>query len=347
MTHPHASSGADVARDRPALDGLEHWVAMTGAFRPELMGPHAGQSGLATVLDIGGGRGLALATRGVGAKRAVAQLAGRYDTLGIDCVAMSANDVVCVGAEPVAMLPYCAIDHVHAGMAEAIGKGLYEGAKQAGIAIVGGESGQGCDVAGTCVGLVALDQVIDGSRVRPGDLVIGLASSGVHASGLTLARAALLTGTDADGRVVPELETDVTSALLTPTRIYVKPILALVRALGADVKALLHITGGGLLDLTRVRAHVGFVLDAMPAPPPIFELIRRAGVATSDLYAALNMGIGLCAVVAPSAVDRALNVLASHSEIARVIGRATDDTSRAVHIPAAGLVGVGQAFREQ
>src|SRR5215210_1319709 len=235
----------------------------------------------ANVLELAGGVGLALSTDGVGSKVIVAEQLDRFDTVGIDCIAMNVNDVICVGADPIAVLDYVAVEEAHPESLAAIAAGLREGAEQAGVEIPGGElavvpelvrghpSPRGFDLVGFCVGLVELEEVIAGSRVTPGDAVIGVPSSGIHSNGLTLARRALPDLAEKP----PELEGgSVGDALLRPTAIYVRAVRELL-ASGLDVRGLAHITGEGFLNLLRLEADVGYRIDAPLPAPPLFELV--------------------------------------------------------------------------
>jgi phosphoribosylformylglycinamidine cyclo-ligase len=281
----------------------------------------------ANVVRIDERTGIALSTDGVGTKLVVAELLGRWDTIGIDCVAMNVNDVVCVGAEPLAMVDYLAVDRADAQIAEAIGVGLARGADLAGIEIVGGELAQlgelinGLDLAGACFGVVALDSLVTGAAIEPGDPVIGLPSSGLHSNGYTLARSAL-EGIPMDderlGRPLGEV-------LLEPTEIYIRPILELLRS-DVDVRGLAHITSGGLGNLLRLEADVGYEIDAALPVPPIFTLIQElADVPDEEMHEVFNMGCGFCVVVAASDEELALNKLHAHYPSAKRIGRAISD----------------------
>ena len=280
----------------------------------------------ANVVRIDDRTGIALTTDGVGTKLLVAEQLGRWDTVGIDCVAMNVNDVICVGAEPLAMLDYLAVDEADPGVAEEIGRGLARGADQADIEIVGGELAQlgelirGLDLAGACFGVVALDALVTGAAIEPGDPVIGLPSSGLHSNGYTLARSALEEIPFDDDRLGRPLG----EVLLEPTRIYVKPVMELLRS-GADVRGLAHITSGGLGNLLRLEAEVGYEIDDPLPAPPVFELIRELGsVGDEEMHDVFNMGCGFCCVVAASDEDRALELLRAHHPEAKRIGRATD-----------------------
>jgi phosphoribosylformylglycinamidine cyclo-ligase len=201
----YQQAGVDSAQASAGLQGLLHWVRQTHAFRRDTGAVRLPIGYYANVIDIGHGLGLAISTDGVGSKLLVAQLMDKYETVGIDCVAMNANDILCVGARPLSMVDYLAVQAPHARLLEELGKGLYEGAKQANITIAGGElaqigemisgvrEGYGFDLAATCVGTVPLDRIVVGQDIQPGDVLIGLASSGIHSNGLTLARRVLLT----------------------------------------------------------------------------------------------------------------------------------------------------------
>ena len=306
----------------------------------------------ANIVDIGG-VGLALCTDGVGSKAIVAQMMGKYDTVGIDCVAMNVNDLLCVGARPVSMVDYIAIDKADEAVLDGIAIGLAEGARQAGVSISGGEISQlpdmvrGFDLVGSAIGTVRLDRVIVGRDLKPDDRVIGIASNGIHSNGFTLARKALFQvgGLSVD-QVIPELSCTLGQELLRPTFIYVPEILDVIERI-PSVKALIHITGDGLLNLPRVDAEIGFVLDNLPDPPPIFDLIQRYGaVGRAEMFEVFNMGIGFCVVVPEADLDAALAILAEHKRAAWVIGRAGADPSKSVYLPQHNLVGRGKRFQE-
>ncbi|MGE5268803.1 MAG: phosphoribosylformylglycinamidine cyclo-ligase [Thiohalocapsa sp.] len=308
----------------------------------------------ANVIDIGG-TGLAFCTDGVGSKAIVAQMAGKYDTIGIDCVAMNVNDLLCVGARPVSMVDYVAVEAADATMLDGIAIGLAEGARQAGVSICGGEISQlpdivrGFDLVGTAVGTVPLDRIIVGRDVRPGDAVIGIASNGIHSNGFSLVRRVFLrqaaVGLD---HVYPTLRTPLGEELLRPTFIYVPEILEIIAQV-PGVKALVHITGDGLLNLRRIAAaDIGFVLDNLPAPPPIFGLIEELGaVSRAEMFEVFNMGIGFCVVAAASDAAAVLAILARHNRQAAVIGHAVADPERAVQLTQHRLAGRGKRFQPQ
>lgn len=341
---------AGVVDAGPVLSGLLTWVQRTNEFRQGMGAPQVGLGHYATVLDLGNNLGLALSTDGVGTKLLLAEMMDRYDTVGIDCVAMNVNDLICVGAEPLAMLDYIAVQHADAEVLEALGRGLYEGAKQANITIPGGELAQlremvqgihpdsGIDLVGTCVGTVALDRMILGDAMQPGDAVVGLASSGLHSNGYTLARRALLDkgGMNLD-RHAGDLGRTLGEELLEPTRIYVKPVVEMWQK-GVQIRAMAHITGDGFLNLRRLSPRMGYTLDALPPAPPVFRLIQeRGGVPVEEMYRVFNMGVGFCIVVSESEVEAVLSIVRAHGVEGWRIGHTVEDPDRTVTLTAAGL----------
>jgi phosphoribosylformylglycinamidine cyclo-ligase len=307
----------------------------------------------ANVIDIGG-IGLAICTDGVGSKSIVAQMMGRYDTIGIDCVAMNVNDVICVGARPISMVDYIAVEDADADMLGAIAIGLAAGAKHAGVSISGGEISplkdvmRGFDLVGMAVGLVPLDRIITGRDLAPGDVIIGLESSGIHSNGLTLARYVFFKqGNLSVDHVFPELGIPLGEELLRPTLIYVPEVIEIIDRV-PTVKALINITGDGLLNSPRVDARVGFQIDNLPPVPPIFQLIQRHGaVSTAEMFEVYNMGVGFCVLVAEQDRGAVLSILQRHRRRAQIIGRVIEDDSKGVYLPRQRLVGHGKEFREQ
>ncbi|MGA7434022.1 MAG: phosphoribosylformylglycinamidine cyclo-ligase [Solirubrobacterales bacterium] len=277
----------------------------------------------AAVMKLDEVTGIALSTDGVGTKLLVAEELGRYDTVGIDCIAMNVNDIICVGAEPMAMLDYLAVEKADPEQCEQIGIGLARGAELAGIEIPGGELAQmgdlvkGFDIAGACFGTVRLDSIIDGSAVSPGDVVIGLPSSGIHSNGYTLARKALEDLSFDDDR----LGQTIGDILIEPTEIYVKAIMDLLKSESVAVHGLAHITSGGLDNLLRLKADVSYNITDPLEPQPIFNLIQeRASVPDDEMYEVFNMGCGFCCVVPAADETEALSVLTGHYPGARRIG---------------------------
>ena len=342
----YARAGVDTGRSGRAVAGLVGVLSGIDPGRPSRSVLASGH--YASVLALDERTGLALATDGVGTKILVAEALERYDTVGIDCVAMNANDLVCIGAEPLALLDYIAVEEAEPGMLTAIAEGLRAGAERAGIEIPGGELAQvpelvrghpsprGFDLVGTCAGVVALDSMVTGASIEPGDAVIGLPASGIHSNGLTLARRALPdlaeTPPELDGRSVGE-------ELLVPTTIYVRAVLALLAEPAIEVRGLAHITGDGLLNLVRLHAEVGYRIEAPLPVPAIFELIaERSGTEAAELYEVFNMGCGFCCVVPAEAAPAAVELLESFHPGAAVIGTVTDEPGL-VELPGRGLAG--------
>jgi len=300
------------------------------------------------------GVGVALCTDGVGSKTIIADMMGKYDTIGIDCVAMNVNDLICVGAKPLSLVDYIAIEKTDAAMLDAIGAGLCRGAEMAQISISGGEIAQlrdvinGFDLVAMAVGRVDLDKIIDGSKVAPGDVVLGVKSEGLHSNGYSLARRALFeAGGFSAGHKFDELETTLGEELLRPTAIYVREALEILERV-PGVKALFNITGDGLLNLARAAAPVGYVIDQPIEPQPIFGLIQHyGGVSDAEMYEVFNMGIGFCYVVASGAVDATIAILRKHGRDARPIGHTVADPEKKVRIASRNLVGQGKKFRKE
>lgn len=322
----YARAGVDQGAADSAVAGLVRALGAIELGRPSRQVPLPGH--YASVIRIDERTGIALSTDGVGTKLLIAELLGRFDTVGIDCVAMNVNDVICVGAEPLAMLDYIAIERADPAVCEQIGVGLARGAELAGIEIPGGELAQlgemvrGFDVAGACFGTVALDAVIDGSAVEPGDAVIGLPSSGLHSNGYTLARSAL-DGLPLDEDPEGRLGRPLGDALLEPTEIYVKPVLELLRS-EVEVRGLAHITSGGMGNLDRLAADVAYEIDDPLPVPPIFALIQeRTDVPDEEMSEVFNLGCGFCCVVPAEDEHVATELLLRHYPAARRIGRAT------------------------
>lgn len=352
----YRSAGVDNVGEADALGALIERVRRTFAFAG---GP--GQPGavyldigyFANVIEIGQGMGLAVSTDGVGTKLLVAEMLEKYDTVGIDCIAMNVNDILCVGARPITLLDYLAVERTEAAVLAAIADGLLSGAREARISIGGGElaqvaemvrgvrPGSGFDIVGTAIGLVALDRVIVGEDLKDGDILIGIPSTGIHSNGLTLARKALLERAGyAIDHHVDELGRTVGEELLEPTRIYVRPVTALLES-PIRAKALAHITGDGLLNLLRVKSPVGFEISDPPDPPAVFQMIQRCGdVEIGEMYRVFNMGVGFVVVVDAGDEDRALSVLrGGGASDARTIGRVRGDQPGKVVLPSLGLSG--------
>lgn len=356
----YGSAGVHIGATEAALEGLTARLRRTWPKGPGFGSVALDFGFYANVVDIGGGQGLAISTDGVGSKTLIAEMLGKYDTIGIDCVAMNVNDVICVGARPITLVDYIAVERVDPAVMRAIAEGLAIGAERAGVSITGGEIAElpdgikghapksGFDLAATAAGLVRLDRIVVGRDCKPGDAVVGIESSGIHSNGLTLARKVLLNKLKVTDRL-PEAGRSVGEELLEPTHIYVAEAMEMLEKI-PSVKALAHITGDGFMNLVRVLAKVGFLLDALPAPRPVFSTIAARGpVDAVDMYSVFNMGIGLCVVVGAADADQVLAIAAKHGKKAARIGSVTAE-SGLVRIPknavsGTDLVGEGRFFR--
>ena len=322
MSDAYRSSGVDTDAAAKAVALIADLAAR--ARRPEVTGDVGGFAGL---FSIGDGRLLAAATDGVGTKLEFARLTGRLDTVGIDLVAMCADDVVCTGAEPLFFLDYLAVGRVVPEDVASVVEGIVDGCRLAGCALLGGETAEHpgvmdddrFDLAGFCVGIVDGADVLGPDRVRAGDALIGLPSSGLHANGFSLVRTVV--STDELAIAPPAIGRTFADELLEPCRIYVPEVVALHRA--GLVHAAAHITGGGLLEnVPRVLPPgLGARIERGTwTEPPIFDEIRRRADATdADMLATFNMGIGMVLVVGPDEVDDVLSRAGGSTRIGDVV----------------------------
>jgi phosphoribosylformylglycinamidine cyclo-ligase len=327
----YAAAGVDVTAGYESNDRIKPLVESTytkgvlgtlggfgGMFQPDL-------TGMKRPVTVSG-------TDGVGTKLKVAFLMDKHDTVGIDCVAMCVNDIVCAGAAPMFFLDYVAMGKNFPKRTEQIVAGIAEGCRQAGCALIGGETAEmpgfypldEYDLAGFSVGIADYDDLIDGSTIKPGDKLIGVASSGVHSNGYSLVRKVLDVNEETVKQFVPELGCTLGEELLKPTRIYVKPVLHLIKESGIKIKGISHITGGGLYENVPrmlpegVRADI----DATTFPrPAIFDLIAsRGNIPMRDMYNTFNMGVGLVMALDAADADKAVASLNEIGEKAYIVG---------------------------
>ena len=329
----YARAGVDTAAGDKAVELMKAAVQRTQA--PEAM---AALGGFAGLWDAGDLRSyhhpvLATSTDGVGTKLAIAQAMDIHNTIGRDLVAMVVDDLVVCGAKPLFMTDYIATGRVDPAKIAAIVEGVAAGCVATGTTLIGGETAEHpgtmapdeYDLAGAAVGVVEKDRLLGAKRVSQGDVVIGLASSGLHSNGFSLVRAVVEElGWDLQ-RPVPEFGRTLGEELLEPTQLYTGVCLTLIERLGADLHAFSHVTGGGLAaNLARVMPqHLGAVISRAAWPvPPVFQVLHQAGqVAWRDLERSVNLGIGMVAVVAQSAANQALNELAQEGVLAAPIGQ--------------------------
>jgi len=328
----YRDAGVDIDAGNRLIEQIKPYAASTR--RPEVMG---GLGGFGALFELPPDRYrepvLVAGTDGVGTKLRLAMQMQRHDTIGIDLVAMCVNDLIVQGAEPLFFLDYYATGHLNVDAAADVIKGIAEGCRQAGAALSGGETaempgmyqGEDYDLAGFCVGVVEKSRIIDGSRVQAGDVLIGLPSSGPHSNGYSLIRKILeVSGVALD---TPFDGTTLGEALLAPTRIYVKPLLALFEQV--SVHALAHITGGGLSEnLPRVMpTDTAAVIDRQSwQRPVVFDWLQEQGrVEDNEMFRTFNNGLGMVLIIDANDVDRSVTLLKEHGEAPVVIGRIEAD----------------------
>jgi phosphoribosylformylglycinamidine cyclo-ligase len=322
-TKTYADSGVDIHKEEKAIHEI---ISQFKSKRKGIGKPLGGHyAGMVEFHD----HFLVLCTDGVGSKVLLASTMKKWDTIGIDCIAMNVNDAICVGAEPIAFVDYLAIDDPNPKITSEIGKGLAHGAELSNISIIGGETASlpelinGFDLAGTCLAYGKIDQMITGSDIEPGDVIIGLSSIGIHSNGYTLVRKIIeespLTYHDPfpkkmyPGKTIGEI-------LLTPTSIYVKEIIALINEI--NVCGLAHITGGGLRNLLRLNKKVTFMIQHPFPPNDIFNFLQELGeIDPAEMYQTFNMGLGFVVIVRESDKKHALSILKKHSNAhVKIIG---------------------------
>jgi phosphoribosylformylglycinamidine cyclo-ligase len=273
---------------------------------------------------------IALHADGVGTKVIVAQMMNKFNTIGIDCIAMNVNDVICVGAQPVAFIDYIALRHPNEWLLQEIARGLVKGAQQSRMAIVGGEtavlrdiiagdSENAFDLAGMVMGIVR-DKPILGKAIKPGDIVLGVESSGLHSNGYSLARKVLLSKYAVDDSADHLVQT-VGEELLMPTRIYVRPIIDILKK-RIPVHGLANITGGGFTKLPRLNSRVRYVFDNLPVPTGIFKQIQVDGnIDNKEMYRTFNMGVGFCLIASKTSTDDIIGVFGKHKMRCKAVGK--------------------------
>jgi len=326
----YAKAGVDIKKIKDAHKKIAEMLKETFSSRKGKFGKALSEIGhYAGLIDMGD-KVLALHVDGVGTKTLIAEEMKKYDTVGIDCVAMCVNDLICMGAEPVSLVDYLAMEKTDENKIEEIIKGLVAGAKEAGVSIVGGETAimpdvvKGFDLSAMSIGVVEKGKVITGEKMRVGDIVIGLESSGIHSNGLTLARKVLLSKYKVTDNI-PELKRTLGEELLEPTRIYVKAILEILKK--CEVHGLANITGGSFSKLMRIgkKAAVGFNLDNLPEPHPIFKLIQKEGrITDKEMYRTFNMGIGFCICSPESELKKISDVCSKNGIKSQVVGKVID-----------------------
>ncbi len=329
----YKESGVDINLEAVTVSALTSKLRKTLEFRDIIT-----ESGHFAALVRLGDKAIAMSTDGVGSKILIAELMNKYDTVGIDCVAMVVNDLLCVGAEPLAMVDYLAVDKPNPEMAIQIGEGLVEGATEARVAMIGGETAslpeivKNFDLAGTGIGLVDADRVISGEKIKEGDVLVGIASNGIHSNGLSLARRVFFeeSGLKIKDPLPGYPSIIVGEELLKPTRIYVKPVMELLNS-KIEVHGLAHITGGGLTNLKRLKSGVGYHIDNLPQPNPIFQSMYSLGVPVKELYRVFNMGIGMVVIVSEEDSAATIKIIEKYHQ-AYQIGKVWDSDQEMIGI---------------
>jgi len=308
MEHTYASAGVDIHRAEAFVDRLK-----ISARRPGHDKLWRACGGYASVVPLSDTLAIALTTDGVGTKLLVAAQLDDYSTIGIDLVAMCVNDLICVGAQPLSFLDYYATPKLIDRHADEIIAGITQGCDQAGVLLVGGETAElpdlyaekHFDLAGFAMGTVSKNQLLTGDNIIAGDAVIGIASSGIHSNGFSLAR-----------KVVPR---EHWQQLLVPTKIYVKPMVQLLTDASLGIKGAAHITGGGWRNLFRLNNNVGYTISDPLPQQEIFSILGQS-VPESELFTTFNMGMGLAVVAAKQSVETIVAVFSQHGCIARQVG---------------------------
>lgn len=331
----YSGAGVDIEKESGVIAALISKIKTneTGFGKPlDLPGHFTG------LVDFGD-FALSLCTDGVGSKVMIADALKKWDTVGIDCMAMNVNDMICIGAKPIAFVDYFAIEEYNQEMAEQIGQGLAKGAKIAGVSIIGGETAslpgiiKGFDLAGTCLGYIEKSKIITGETIAPEDVIIGLRSSGIHSNGLTLARKIIERAGLSYHDDFPGTDLMVGEELLNPTRIYVEEVLDVVNKF--TVKGMAHITGGGLRNLSRLKKGAAFTITDPFEPQDVFKSLQQLGdVVDEEMYQTFNMGLGFCIIVDRGEVEEILELLRGKVE-AKVVGEVGE--GKGVSLPSLGL----------
>jgi len=317
--------GIDIKKIKESQASIGKLVASTHKLQKKAK-VMSGFGHYAGIIEIAGGTLLATHTDGVGTKVIISQMMKKYDTVGIDCIAMNVNDIICTGAVPISFVDYIAANRNDQEIFKQIVQGLVKGAKEAQVPIVGGEtailpdliSGKSFsfDLAGMVVGILKKSDMILGDKIKTDDVIIGVNSSGLHSNGYSLARKALLSKYSIQEKI--KGLGILGDALLAPTKIYVKPVLQAIKE--CNVHGLAHITGGSFTKLLRLKK-TGFLLDNLPEPPPIFQIIENEGVEEEEMYKTFNMGIGFCLISPKGDVQKISQIFKKHGFQGRQIGK--------------------------
>ena len=321
----YKETGVDISKIKQSQAAIGKLIESTHKLQKMAKITH-GFGHYAGIVEIPGGKLLATHTDGVGTKVVIANLMKKYNTIGIDCVAMNVNDIICIGATPVSFVDYIAANKNDQVIFKKIVEGLVKGAKKSAMPIVGGETaimpdviagkGFSFDLAGMVVGLVSKKDIVLGDKISPGDVIIGAKSSGIHSNGYSLARKALLSKYSVKDKV--KGVGIIGDALLMPTEIYVKPVLEIIQK--CKVNGLAHITGGAFTKLMRLKK-IGYEIDNLPKMPSIMGLIEEQGVKSEEMYKTFNMGVGFCIITPKDQATRIKAIFKKHKITTQEIGQ--------------------------
>ena len=325
MALTYKKAGVDISKIKQSQREIGKLIASTHNLQKKAKMTH-GFGHYAGIVEIPGGKLLATHTDGVGTKVVIANMMKKYDTIGIDCIAMNVNDIICIGATPISFVDYIAVNKNDQKILKQIVKGLVTGAKKSAVPIVGGETaimpdviegkGFACDLAGMVVGLLDKKDMILGNKIKAGDMIIGANSSGIHSNGYSLARKALLTKYSVKDKV--KGIGVIGEALLKPTQIYTNPVLEIIKK--CEIKGLAHITGGSFTKLLRLKK-IGYEIDSLPKTPPIMGLIEEQGVKSEEMYKTFNMGVGFCVIASKNQATRIKSIFKKHKISSQEIGQ--------------------------
>ncbi|QMU54626.1 MAG: phosphoribosylformylglycinamidine cyclo-ligase [Nitrosopumilus sp.] len=325
MALTYKKAGVDISKIKQSQREIGKLIASTHNLQKKAKMTH-GFGHYAGIVEIPGGKLLATHTDGVGTKVVIANMMKKYDTIGVDCIAMNVNDIICIGATPISFVDYIAANKNDQKIFKQIVKGLVTGAKKSAVPIVGGETaimpdviegkGFAFDLAGMVVGLLDKKDMILGNKIKTGDVIIGVNSSGIHSNGYSLARKALLTKYSVKDKV--KGVGIIGDALLKPTQIYTNPVLEIVQK--CKIKGLAHITGGSFTKLLRLKK-IGYEVDSLPKIPPIMGLIEEQGVKSEEMYKTFNMGVGFCVIASKNQVAQIKSIFKKHKVSSQEIGQ--------------------------
>ena len=325
MAITYKKAGVDISEIKKSQRAIGKLIESTHNLQKKAKMTH-GFGHYAGIVEIPGGKLLATHTDGVGTKVIISNMLKRYDTIGIDCIAMNVNDIICIGATPISFVDYIAANKNDQKIFKQIVSGLVKGAKKSAMPIVGGETaimpdlisgkGFGFDLAGMVVGMLSKKEMVLGDKIKLKDVIIGIQSSGLHSNGYSLARKALLTKYSVKDNI--KGVGNLGNALLRPTEIYVKPVLETLNK--CKVNGLAHITGGAFTKLLRLK-QIGYHLDNMPKTPALMQLIEDTGVKNEEMYKTFNMGVGFCIIAPENQVKDIHKIFNKHKMKSYEIGR--------------------------